>query len=185
MENRVIKYDILDEIKNRWSPRAFSRDELSMEDIFGILEAARFAPSCFNEQPWRFVLAISQEDRTKMVSILSDSNKLWADKAPVLLLILAKKNFDYNGKENRWSSFDCGTFWGFLSLEANRRGLITHAMAGFNVIKAREVFKITEEYMPMTVVALGKHGNPEELSDDLKKREVPSTRKETKELIYK
>ena len=185
MENRAIHYEILDEITNRWSPRAFSKEELSMEDVFAVIEAARFAPSCFNEQPWRFILAISQDDRAKMISILTESNKIWAANAPVLILVVAKKFFDLDDKENRWSAFDCGTAWGYLSLEAQRRGLITHAMGGFSVAKAREGYDINEKYEPMAVVALGKYGDVESLNEDLKKREHPSTRKETSELLFK
>jgi nitroreductase len=185
MENRVVHYEILDEIKNRWSPRAFSKEEISMEDIFGVLEAARFAPSCFNEQPWRFILAISEEDREKMLLILTEQNKIWAINAPVLMLIVSKNKFDSNDKENYWRAFDCGTAWGYLSLEAQRRGLITHAMGGFSVSRARENYKISEEFSPMAVVALGKYGEIESLNEDLKKREHPSSRKETAELLYK
>jgi nitroreductase len=185
MENRSVHYEILDEIKNRWSPRAFSKEELSIEDIFGVLEAARFAPSCFNEQPWRFILAISEEDREKMMLVLTEQNKLWAINAPVLILIVSKNKFDSSDKENRWSSFDSGTAWGYLSLEAQRRGLITHAMGGFSVERAKESYKLGDNYTPMAVIALGRYGDVESLNDDLKKREHPSSRKETAELLFK
>lgn len=185
MENRNFTTDILKEIKERWSPRAFSNERINDEDIMGILEAARYAPSCFNEQPWRFIVAKSDESLKKMRNILAESNQVWANNAPVLILILAKKNFDFNGKENYWHMFDAGTSWGYMSLEAQRRGLITHAMGGFSKQKAKEVFNIGDEYSIIAVVAVGKLGDKEKLPEDIEKREVPGNRKSIQELIIK
>ena len=180
---RKFNYKILPEIEKRWSPRAFSNERVSRDDLYAILEAASYAPSCFNEQPWRFVLADDEQYLKKMRSVLFSSNLEWAEKAPVLLLIVAKKTFEQNNENNFWHMFDAGTAWGYLSLEAQKRGLITHAMGGFNREKARKVFNIPTDYEIITVVAIGKYGSIDQLNDDLKLREKPNTRKDIGELL--
>ena len=175
----------MDLIKSRWSPRAFSEEKVSHEEIMSLIEAARFAPSCFNEQPWRFIIADDETSLEKMRNILMPGNQIWANKAPVLLLIVSKKNFTYNNEENFWHMFDAGTAWGFLSLEAERRGLITHAMGGFDMDQARLHFNIPEEYEIITVVAIGKYGNKEDLDPKLQSKERPDVRLETEKLILK
>ena len=181
---REFNYDIMKEIKGRWSPRAFSSEKLNHEDVMAMLEAARYAPSCFNEQPWRFIVADDEETLVKMRSVLAESNQVWANAAPVLIAILAKKTFAYNGKDNFWHQFDTGTAWGYLSLEAERRGIATHAMGGFSKKLLRETFHVTDEYDVITVVAIGKMGEKEKLPDDLKERERPEVRESLENLIY-
>lgn len=182
---RKFNYEILNVIKERWSPRAFSNEKISREEILPLIEAARFAPSCFNEQPWRFIIADQEETLKKMQSILAPANQLWANKAPALILILAKKTFSLNGKDNYWHMFDSGTAWGFLSLEAQKRGLITHAMGGFDMDKARKVFNIPSDLEIITVVAVGKYGNKDDLIPDLQIREHPDVRMDIDKLLLK
>ena len=179
---RVFNHEILTEIKERWSPRAFSNKAVAEEDLMALLEAARYAPSCNNEQPWRFLVAADKDKLARMRSVLDSGNQLWANRAPVLILIAAEKSFLKNGKSNRWNCFDAGTAWGYLSLEAQKRGLITHGMGGFSVEKAREEFKIPEKYEIITVLAVGYYGNKEQLSEYNQGREHPNTRKEITEL---
>lgn len=186
MENRVFDYDVLPEIRNHWSPRAFDPDRLVAEDdLMALFEAARYAPSCFNEQPWRYIVARTAEERAKLCSVLSASNQEWASKAPVLLLILASQTFSQTGKPNRWHQFDTGTSWGYLTLEAQRRGLITHGMGGFSVDRARETFHIPEEYSIIAAVAVGYYGDKADLSLKDQEREHPSPRKSIAEIIFK
>jgi nitroreductase len=175
---RNFNYEILPQIKTRWSPRAFSEETIPRELILQIMEAARYAPSCFNEQPWRFVIADTSTSLEKMRATLSDSNKRWAAKAPVLIAVCSKKSFSSNGKDNSWHQFDTGTAWGFLSLEAEKLGLITHGMAGFDKDAARKNIGITADYEVIALVALGKHGDKNYLPDDLRSREEPGSRKE-------
>lgn len=182
--SREFNHDILELIKERWSPRAFSQESIEYEDILATLEAARYAPSCFNEQPWRFVLATEPEELSKMQSILNEENLEWAQHAPVLILILSKNIWAFNGKENYWHMFDAGTAWGYLSLEAQRRGLITHAMGGYNRKKARELYNIPDEYSIIAVVAVGKMGNPDNLSPRNKEREKPAQRNALAEILF-
>ncbi len=195
--NRKINYPILEEIKVRWSPRSFSNEKINDDDIKAIIEGARIAPSCFNEQPWRFLYAHRDETIKfeKIIELLTDSNKIWAKDAPVLMIIYAIKKFKISGRENPWHAFDSGTAWGFMSLEATRRGICTHAMGGFDKKKALDNFGLSielnesddksllTEYTPCAVVAIGKYGNPNELPEELKKREIPSPRLSMEEII--
>lgn len=182
-EYRDYKYDILQEIKDRWSPRAFSEQAVSEEDIEAVFDAARFAQSCFNEQPWRYLVAKRQEELEILRSVLNEKNRLWAKKAPVLFLVLAHKNFEYNGKPNPYNKFDAGTSWGFLSLEATKRGLETHGMAGFDKNDAKEKLNIPDEYDIIALVAMGKLGDKEELPlDEFKEKEHPDSRKPLEEI---
>lgn len=175
---REFNYDIMPEIKERWSPRAFDSRKVSRDKIKALLEAARYAPSCFNEQPWRFIIADEEGSLQKMQGILAPSNQVWANKAPVLILVVSKKTFTLNGKDNYWHMFDAGTAWGYFSLEAQRHGLITHAMGGFNREKAREEFHIPEDYSIIAVIAVGYYGQKDGLSQDLQSREHPEDRME-------
>lgn len=174
---RDFNYDIMAEIKERWSPRAFSAEPLDQADLMALFEAARYAPSCFNDQPWRFIVAQTKDELDKMRGILVESNLVWAKHAPILVLVLSQKLFSVNGKENYWHMFDAGTAWGYLSLEAARRGLITHAMGGFSRKKAQEIYNIPEDMSVIAVVAIGKPGRKEDLPLELEEREVPGLRR--------
>jgi nitroreductase len=180
---RDFSYDISMDIQKRWSPRAFSGESVKLE-VMALLEAARYAPSCFNEQPWRFVVASESEELTVMRSILNESNQIWANAAPVLIAVLAKQTFTQNGKPNFWHVFDTGTAWGYLSLEAQRRGLISHAMAGFDKDKARVVLQVPDDYAVVTMVAVGKMGKKEDLPPMLQEKEEPASRKPLSEIVF-
>ncbi|MEG0371532.1 MAG: nitroreductase family protein [Clostridium sp.] len=181
---RNIKYNVLTEIENRWSPRAFSQESISMDDVYGVLEAARLAPSCFNEQPWRYIVAYKNEDLEAMRELIDRSNKVWADKAPVLICFLSKRRFKYNSRENYWHMFDVGASWGYLTIEAARRGLITRGIGGFDMARARKVLDVPYNYDIVTLVALGKQGDIEELPNDLKQKEIPSDRFDLEEIMH-
>ncbi|MTI68612.1 MAG: nitroreductase family protein [Firmicutes bacterium] len=172
---REFQYDIMEEIKKRWSPRAFSEEKVNKDDLYAIFEAARFAPSCFNEQPWKYIIAEDEKDLSVMRKFMFDGNRIWADKAQVLALVISNNTF-WNGKKNRWNQFDAGTSWGYLSLEAQRRGLITHAMGGFDRKKVRKELNISDKYDIIAMIAIGKMGNKENLPKDIKEREKPGLR---------
>ena len=121
---------------DRWSPRAFLPDPLPGHQIQALFEAARWAPSCFNEQPWFFLYATEPEDREIFASILVKKNQVWAGRAPLLMFAIARRKFQQSGKENRHAPFDTGAAWLSLALQARRFGLYAHAMAGFNLAKA-------------------------------------------------
>jgi len=183
--NRDFQYDILHLIKTRWSPRAFTPVPLAKEELMPLFEAARYAPSCYNEQPWRFILATSPEELAAMQEILFENNRLWAKNAGALVLIIAKKTFSLDGKDNYWHMFDAGTAWGYLSLEAEKRGLLTHCMGGFSKKKAQERYGLGEDFAPLAIVAIGKQGEPSSLPKELLEREHPGTREPLASLFYR
>ncbi len=161
-------------IQRRWSPRAFSDRPVEPAKILALFEAARWAASASNEQPWAFVVA-TQEDRKNfeaLAGVLVDFNRAWADKAPVLILTLAHIRFEKDGKPNRYAFYDLGQAAANLSLQATALGLATHSMAGFNVEAARERFAVPEGWEPVSVIAIGYPGSPDSLSEKLRQRET-------------
>lgn len=172
-------------ITNRWSPLAIDSRELELEKILSLLEAARWAPSSFNEQPWFYVLG-KKGDKTheQLASCLMSGNS-WAAEAPVLMLSVAKLFFDHKHKPNRHAMHDTGAASVLMHVQATELGLAMHQMAGFDVEKARELFKIGEDYEPAVMIAVGYPGEASALSPDLQKREsMPRSRKSVKDLIW-
>ena len=169
---------------DRWSPRAFLPDPLSEQQIKALFEAARWAPSCFNEQPWLFVYATEPAKREKLISALVPKNQRWAAQCPLLMFALARKNFHQSGRENRHAPFDTGAAWLSLALQARRLGLYAHAMAGFNQEKAYQVLGVSkDEYHVMAAIAVGrKNESIDELPEDLRNMESPNTRKPSSEV---
>ncbi|HEY0827915.1 MAG TPA: nitroreductase family protein [Bacilli bacterium] len=167
---------------NRWSPRAFTNSPVSEEDLLSILEAAHWAPSSSNQQPWRFITATTEEQLKVFHDFLVPSNRAWAEKAPVLVLAASYK-LSYNGKPNGMHAFDTGTAWGHLALQAVMLGLSTHAMGGFEHDKARSSLKIPEDYDLHAVIAIGYQGDKTLLNESLQEREKPSGRKPLSEVV--
>ena len=154
----------LDElISQRYSPYDFSDQPVSEETVHQILEAARHAPSSYNEQPWRFIYALKedQEAYQRLLECAAADNQKWAKDAPVLLLSAAKRHFSKNEKPNRHAWHDTGTAVGFFLLKATELGLHAHQMAGFSPEKAQEVLDIPQEFQPVAMIALGHLGDDE------------------------
>jgi len=168
-----IEYPVIDLIKNRWSPRAFLSTQIDHEKIMSLLEAARWTPSCFNEQPWNFILfkKENQEVFSKIIGILSPRNQLWAKNAPLILLSVARINFERNGQFNRHSLHDVGASVNNLTLQAASMGLFVHQMAGFDTEKAKEQFNIPEGFEPVAAIAIGYLGNQDDLPEEFIKSE--------------
>lgn len=176
--SRQSDYDIDSMFIDRWSPRAFSPDPLSGQQINTLFEAARWAPSCFNEQPWFFTYAVTPEDREKFLSVLVEKNQLWASQAPLLLFILARQKFQQGQRENRHAVFDTGAAWMSLALQARKMGLYAHAMAGFNLEKAYSLLNVAaEDVHIMAAVAVGYRGDSGHLSRELLNIETPNDRR--------
>lgn len=167
---------------NRWSPRAFSPEPVDDETLMPVFEAARWAASSFNEQPWRFLLARSDEDRAKFLDFLTPSNQAWAKNAPVLVVV-SKRTFSHNNQPNAMHPFDAGTSSGYMTLQASLSGLIAHSMAGFDRDKARAALHIPADFDPMAIFAVGKRGDKNALPPNLQEREVPSGRRPIQESI--
>lgn len=166
------KHEIHDLLAERWSPRAFAPKDIPEKEIDALFEAARWAASSMNEQPWRFIYAKKGEPAfEKIVSTLMDGN-LWATEAPILLVALIKKNLARNGKPNSAATHDLGLAMGNLSLQATHLGIALHHMGGFYPDKVVEVFDLPDDVAPKTVVALGYYGEPDQLDDELKQREL-------------
>lgn len=187
IEKPTIQHDhpIQDVLKNRWSPRAFDEKPVEKEELMSLLEAARWAASSFNEQPWRFIYAHKgSPDYDKILSSINEFNQTWAQKAPVLLVGLAKKTFSANGKPNKHSWYDLGAAIAQLTMEATTRDLYLHQMAGFYSEKIQSGFELNEDIEPVVAIALGYLGDAETLPSNLaSKEEQPQQRKTLEELI--
>lgn len=179
------QYIVNDLITNRWSPRAFKDEAIPDESLFTLLEAASWAASSMNEQPWRFIYARKGEEAFgKIASALMDGNK-WATEAPVLIATVIKKTFVRNGKPNSSAKHDLGLAIGNLSIQATDLGIGLHQMGGFTPNLISEQFELTDDFEPITIIALGYFGNPENLSDQLKERELAErTRKSLSEIAF-
>ncbi len=173
-------------VLERWSPRAFADREVSPADLAKVFEAARWAPSSSNEQPWTYVVGLrNTPTHQKIVAALVGFNQAWAPKAPVLILGTARTQFARNGKPNGYALYDLGTATGFLVLQATAMGLATHQMGGFDHEAARAALGIPEEYALGSVMALGYQDEPATLSNEkLIETEVATrTRKALSEFV--
>lgn len=175
-------------IGKRWSARAFADREVTPAQVASLLEAARWAPSAYNEQPWRFIVASKSDPETyrKALGTLMELNQAWAHNAPVLILTLAKKTFTHNGTPNSYALHDTGMASENLALQAAAMGLTVHFMAGFDKAAARAAFQIPDDYEPATAVAAGYPGDPETLTNErLRHMEAaPRARKPLADLVY-
>lgn len=172
---------------DRWSPRAFTGEAMPQETLLSLFEAARWAPSAANGQPWRFVYGHRGTDAFQTIyDTLDEGNRRWADKASVLIVIVSqthRKNADGEMRPAYTHAFDTGTAWGYLALQAIHAGYHAHGMGGIDREKAKEVLGIPEGFRVEAAVAIGKIAPKETLPEDLLKREVPSGRKTVAEFV--
>jgi nitroreductase len=163
-------------IANRWSGRAYDASKpVSKEQIISLLEAARWAPSCFGDEPWRYVVCNKADNMPAWQAAfdcLVPGNQGWAVNAPVLLLICADTVFRANGKPNKWAPYDTGAATENLCLQAAASGLMAHQMGGFDADKARASFKVPERYQILPMVTVGYQAPVDALSDEVKEREL-------------
>ena len=184
---RKTEYKISEMILNRWSSRAMSGEEISDEELMSLFEAARWAPSSYNNQPWRFIYAKNgSKDWNKFFDLLIEFNKSWCKTASVLILIISKKRYDHDSsKLSITHSFDTGAACENLALEGVSRGLVVHGMEGFDYEKAKEVFELSDDYSVEAMFAIGKKGNKESLPEGLQKgEEVKSDRKPLNQIVF-
>lgn len=176
---------VLPVILERWSPRAFTDQDVSPADLKVIFEAARWAPSSFNEQPRRFIIGHrNSETYKKIADSLVPFNQAWATTAPVLILSVAKTRFSNNDSPNNYAVHDLGAADGFITLQAASMGIATHQMAGFDQAKAREAFAIPEVYAIGSVMAMGHQGEPSILGEHYQGQEQsPRSRKALSEIV--
>lgn len=165
---------IHDLIGRRWSQRAFSEAPVEPDKLLSLFEAARWAPSSSNEQPWAFLVATRDHPKNyeDLAGVLVESNRAWASKAPVLILTLAHTQFEKDGRPNRYAFHDLGQATANLSLQATALGLTVHQMAGFDVEAARQRFAVAAGWEPASVIALGYPGDLDSLTESLQQRET-------------
>ena len=162
---------------NRWSPRAMSGAPLSEPELMSLFEAARWAPSTYNEQEWRFLYARRDSRHwPAFFELLMPANQAWCHRAAVLMVVLSHKVFARNGQPNPVHTFDSGAAFENLALQGAHMGLVVHGMAGFDRDKARQTLGVPQDYDVEAMVAVGHPGDPADLTPELREREVPSTR---------
>jgi nitroreductase len=184
-EHRELAYDADPQFANRWSPRAMTGESLEEEEFLPLFEAARWAPSAFNNQHWRFVYATREDEEFEtFVDLLNEANQAWATEAGVLVAIFSKTTFEHNGEPAATRSFDTGAAFQNLALEGSRRGLAVHPVAGFDWGSAHEALGVPEEEFDVeAMVAIGERADSETLPEDLREREQPSDRKDFDEVV--
>ncbi|HEY0348974.1 MAG TPA: nitroreductase family protein [Pyrinomonadaceae bacterium] len=172
-------YPIEEILRRRWSPRAFSDRNVEAEKLLSLFEAARWAPSSFNEQPWSFILATKETpaEHAQLLSCLMEKNQQWARLAPVLMVSVASLNFEKTGKPNRHAFYDVGLAMGSLLVEATALGLFVHQMAGFSVDKVREAYHVPERFEPVAAIAIGYPAEPEVLPETFREQETGPRRR--------
>jgi nitroreductase len=182
--DRKPDYEIDKQFLQRWSPRSMNGEALSEGELMQVLEAARWAPSSANLQPWRFIYALPGSDSfVRLFNLLAEPNKAWCARAGALLLIVSKKTFD-DGRVARTHTFDAGAAWMSLALQAHLLGLVAHGMAGFNYDLARTELAVPDDFDIEAMVALGHPGNVEDLPEAYQAREMPGGRRPIRESIY-
>ena len=183
--NRKSEFPVNNFFLERWSPRAMSGEKISHEELMSLFEAAKWAPSAFNNQPWRFIYAIRDGKHwNKFFDLLADGNKMWTKNAAALVVVVSKKTFDYNSKSDRTHSLNTGAAWENLALQGSIKGLVVHGMSGFDYEKAKDVLKVPDSYSVEMMIAVGKPGKKEELPEKLQEMEAPSDRKKLNEIVF-
>lgn len=180
---RKSEYPVSPLFLNRWSTRAFSSRKVSDQDLYTILEAAHWAPSSYNDQPWRFIVAKTEEQLSKFHPFLSEFNLTWASSAPVLIVVASDKLRE-NGDPNGAHAFDAGAAWASLAIQATILGLHTHAIGGFDRNKARDILNVPDHIELHAVIALGYLGDKSVLPEAIQQREVPTDRRPLNELVF-
>ena len=181
------RFPIHEPLSRRWSPRAFAERPVEPEKIQRLLEAARWASSCFNEQPWVFIIATVDQptQHGQLLNCLVDGNQVWAKRAPLLMITVAKLHFDHNGQPNRHAFHDVGLAVGNLVVQATVMDLVVHQMAGILPETIRECFSVPSGYEPVTGLAIGYPGDLKTLPEEIRERErIPRSRKTVHEFVF-
>lgn len=182
---RQADHDIDELFLRRWSPRAMSGEALTRDELNSLFEAARWAPSSYNAQPWRILYARRDTaDWDRFYGLLGKGNRTWAGGAAVLLVFLSRRRFERNGEPAPTHSFDAGAAWENLALQASIMGLVAHGMQGFDYDRAREALHVPEAYAVEAMIAVGRPGDRADLDERLREKETPSSRKTVEEFAF-
>jgi nitroreductase len=169
---------------DRWSPRAMSGEEIPEEELMVLFEAARWAPSSYNNQPWRILFARRGSEQWPLFfDLLMETNKVWANNAAALLLFVSKTTFDHNGKPYPTHSYDTGAAWQNLALQGYLKGYVVHGMQGFDYERARVTLQIPEGFRVEAMAAVGRPGVKNVLPEALQQREIPNDRRKLNQTI--
>jgi nitroreductase len=184
-EKRKADYPIDSLFIDRWSPRAMSGEPITDEELFTLFEAARWAPSSFNNQPWRMLYAKRNTSHWRLfLDLLVEFNQTWAKNAAALVVFISKTTFDHNGEPAATHSFDTGAAWASLALQGAVRGLVVHGMQGFDYDKARTALNVPEGFQVEAMAVIGKPGRQEDLPPKLQEREIPNDRRKLTETVF-
>jgi len=182
-EHRTADHPIEPIFLDRWSPRAMSGAPVAPADLMRLFEAARWAPSTYNEQEWLFLYARRETPQwPSFFGLLMEANQAWCDRAGVLMVVLSRKVFGRNGNPNPVHTFDAGAAFENLALQGASMGLVVHGMAGFDRGKTRATLRVPDDYEVEAMVAVGHPGDPNDLPEALRGREAPSGRKPVAEI---
>jgi nitroreductase len=183
-------HDIHELLSSRWSPRAFSDRPVEADKLRSLFEAARWAPSSANEQPWAFIVASAtdQPAHAAIVETLTGRNPIWARLAPVLVVSLARMHYQLpraSGRPNRHAYYDVGQAVANLTVQATALGLVVHQMGGFDAEAVRRTLSVPDDYDAVTVIAIGYPGSADDLPDDLRERELDARpRRQQAEFLF-
>jgi len=179
-------YPIQSLILNRWSPRSMTGEPLSDEELFPLFEAARWAPSSYNSQPWRILYAKRDTPEWAFFyDLLVDFNQQWCANAAVLIVMVSRNTFEKNNKPSVTHSYDTGAAWMAMALEGSARGLVVHGMSGFDFEKAKNTLLVPDGYTVEAMAAIGKKAPKERLPKEMQSNETPSDRKPLEQVIAK
>jgi nitroreductase len=183
LEHRKSDWPIEPIFLRRWSPRAMSGEALREEELMTLFEAARWAPSTYNEQEWRFLYARRDTPHWQVFfDLLMEGNQAWCHRAAVLVVVLSHKVFSRNGSPNPVHTFDSGAAFENLALQGAAMGLVVHGMAGFHRASARRALKVPDDYEVEAMIAIGRPGDLGDLPPELRKLETPTGRKKVAEI---
>ncbi|MBA3962876.1 MAG: nitroreductase family protein [Chthoniobacterales bacterium] len=183
-EVRKSDYPIAPWLLDRWSPRAMTGEEIPVAELMRLFEAARWAPSSFNAQPWRALYARRETEPWPMfVGLLADANKSWAERAAVLVVFISRTHFEHNGKPSVTHSYDTGSAWLSFAFQGFQLGYVVHGMQGFDYERARVELKIPAEFQVEAMAAVGKPADKDVLPEKLQKGESPNDRRKAGESI--
>ncbi len=181
---RPNRYGSDDIFRHRWSPRSMTGDPVKDDDLMAMFEAAHWAPSAANNQPWRFIYARRDDPEWEtLFNLLNEKNQRWCKNAGALVVIVSSTTFEKSGKPSRTHSYDAGAAWGMFALEGAIRGLVVHGMQGFSYERAKEELAVPDGYCVEAMAAVGILDEPSQLPEDLAAREKPSGRKALAQII--
>ena len=183
LAHRTADHPIESLFLRRWSPRAMSGEALSGAEIARLFEAARWAPSSYNGQPWRFLYARRETAHwERFFGLLGSNNQGWCHAAALLIVVVSRKTFEHNGQPDWTHTFSAGSAWENIALQATAMGLVSHGMAGFDTDRARTELKVPDDFTVDAMIAIGRPGKVEDLPEPLRARESPSPRKPVGEI---